>query len=59
MADYAVVDAAIHYEYEAMSFAINATNLFNKRYVAACVDGDSGCYYGERLQVIGTVKYRW
>jgi iron complex outermembrane receptor protein len=59
VADYAVVDAAIHYDYEAMTFAINATNLFNKKYVAACVDGDSGCYYGERLQVIGTVKYRW
>jgi iron complex outermembrane receptor protein len=42
-----------------MTFAINATNLFNKKYVAACVDGDSGCYYGERLQVIGSVKYTW
>jgi iron complex outermembrane receptor protein len=56
---YVLADAAIHYDYEALSFAINATNLFDKKYVAACVDGDSGCYYGERLQVIGTVKYRW
>jgi iron complex outermembrane receptor protein len=57
--DYALVDAAIHYELEGMSFAVNATNLFNKKYVASCVDGFSGCYYGERLQVIGTAKYRW
>jgi iron complex outermembrane receptor protein len=57
--DYALVDAAIHYEFEAMTFAVNATNLFNKKYVAACTDGDSGCYFGERLQVIGSVKYRW
>ena len=59
VADYAVVDAAIHYDYEGMTFGVNATNLFNKKYVASCYDGDSGCYYGERLQVIGTVKYRW
>ena len=59
VADYAVVDAAIHYDYEPFSFAINATNLFNKRYVASCFGADSGCFYGERLQVTGTVKYRW
>jgi iron complex outermembrane receptor protein len=57
--DYALVDAAIHYDYAGMTFAVNATNLFNKKYVAACTDGDSGCYFGERLQVIGSVKYRW
>jgi len=50
--DYALPDMGL-------TVALFSTNLFNKKYVAACTDGDSGCYFGERLQVIGSVKYRW
>ena len=57
--DYVVVDAAIHYERKNLSFALNATNLFDNKYVASCFDAAAGCFYGEPLEVVGRVTYRW
>jgi iron complex outermembrane receptor protein len=57
-------DAAVHYDLAGLgpqlkgySLQVNASNLFDKTYVALCQD--NGCYYGLRRQVIATLRYRW
>ena len=62
---FALVDAAISYDFGAATpkmkgwkAALNATNLFDKEYVAAC-NGDTLCYYGDRRRVLGTLTYQW
>ncbi|HEV8389866.1 MAG TPA: TonB-dependent siderophore receptor [Dongiaceae bacterium] len=55
---YTLADAAIHYEWNSFKFALNASNIFDKAYVASCF-GETSCFYGERRTVLGTVTYRW
>jgi len=55
---YTLVDAAIRYDYKKFQFAINANNIFDRRYVSTCFSYQS-CYYGGRRSVIGTVTYKW
>ena len=57
--DFTLVDASLHYERGRFRVALNASNLFDTRYVASCYHAGAGCFYGERLQVLGTVTYRW
>lgn len=47
-------DAIIHYDTPGWRVAVNASNLFDKRYVARC-ESVSNCSYGAGRQVIGTV----
>ena len=56
---YTLFDATIHYEWKAFRFALNATNLFDKRYVASCYNVDVGCFYGEPQKILASVRYRW
>jgi iron complex outermembrane receptor protein len=56
--DYTLADAAIHYDWNDFRFAINATNVFDKTYVASCY-GETSCFYGERRTVIGSVTFKW
>jgi iron complex outermembrane receptor protein len=51
-------DAAVHYEWNNFRFAINASNIFDKEYIASCY-GPVSCFYGAGRQVLGTVTYRW
>ncbi len=44
-------------EFKGYSLQVNASNLFDKTYVALCQD--NGCYYGQRRQVLATLRYRW
>ncbi|WP_458094477.1 TonB-dependent siderophore receptor [Roseomonas sp. WA12] len=41
-----------------LTLAVNASNLADTRYVSRCA-GDTGCFYGNRLNVIGSISYRW
>ncbi|WP_420991990.1 TonB-dependent siderophore receptor [Cupriavidus sp. 30B13] len=41
-----------------VSLSVNATNLFNKRYVSTCISA-TGCYYGASRTVLGTVSYKF
>nr|WP_249780703.1 TonB-dependent siderophore receptor [Bradyrhizobium sp. dw_78] len=57
-------DAAVHYDFSALgpqfkgyTLQLNASNLFDKTYVALCQD--NGCYYGLRRQVMATLRYKW
>jgi iron complex outermembrane receptor protein len=53
---YTLVDAMIRYEIDNWRFAINATNLFDKYYVAYCY---TMCGIGRTRTILGTVSYRW
>ncbi|AYD03910.1 TonB-dependent siderophore receptor [Neorhizobium sp. NCHU2750] len=55
---YATFDAAIKYKVtKDVSLALNATNLFDRKYVATSYYGTE--YYGDRRKVVGTLKYSW
>lgn len=55
---YTLVDAALHYDWSQMRFALNASNLLDRSYVESCY-GDTVCSYGNRRNVIGSVRYSW
>lgn len=60
---YAVFDASLRYDLEQMGFTgaemrLNATNLFDKTYVASCLEL-ANCYYGEERTVTATLRYRF
>lgn len=46
-------DAALHYDIPGWRFAINGSNIFDKRYAGRCTP--QGCFFGQTRQVIGTV----
>jgi iron complex outermembrane recepter protein len=58
-------DGALHYDFPSDSgllhgarLQINASNIGNRAYVASCYATD-GCYYGSKLSIYGTMRYRW
>jgi iron complex outermembrane recepter protein len=53
-----LVDAAVHYDIRNWRFAVNASNLFNRQYIAYCTSSTQ-CYYGSDRSVIGTARYQW
>lgn len=62
---YTLFDAAVKYDLSALdvrlkgaALAVNATNIADNTYVAAC-DADTVCYYGIGRTVIGRLKYQW
>jgi iron complex outermembrane receptor protein len=63
--DYALVDASVRYDlgklgeaFDGYSVSVTARNLFDKEYIPACSFYE-GCFYGDRRNVIGTIKYTW
>ncbi|MFT3812852.1 MAG: TonB-dependent siderophore receptor [Acidovorax sp.] len=54
---YLLFDAMLSYTNGPWKFALNATNLTNKTYVASCAL--YACFYGEPRKIIGTATYRW
>lgn len=55
---YTTVDAAISYKVtKDVTLAVNATNLFDRKYIATSYYGTE--YYGDRRKVVGTLKYSW
>lgn len=55
---YTLLDAAVHYETGPWRFAVNASNLTDKEYIAGCYDA-TRCIYGNGRTVLGTASYRW
>lgn len=49
-----LADAVVRYDTGDWRFAVNATNLFDKRYAGRCT-GPVGCFFGQARQVIATV----
>ena len=56
--DYTLFDAFARYVWKATEFQVSATNVFDKTFVAVCTSA-SYCNYGNAVQLIGTVRYRW
>ena len=52
-------DAQVHYVRDGWRFAINATNVADRHYVASCISTGSGCYYGDARRVIASASYKW
>lgn len=47
-------DATLHYDIPGWRFAVNGSNIFDKRYAGRCT-GPTSCFFGQSRQVIGTV----
>ncbi|MPZ19630.1 MAG: TonB-dependent siderophore receptor [Luteitalea sp.] len=53
-----LVDALFAFDHGPWRYAVNASNLFDKSYIATCIDrGD--CWYGNRRKVAVTAAYRY
>jgi iron complex outermembrane recepter protein len=62
---YTLFDMAVHYDLSyldpklrGVKLAINATNLFDKYYVATCTSLNA-CYLGSGRTVTGSIRYTW
>ncbi|SMG53476.1 TonB-dependent siderophore receptor [Paraburkholderia susongensis] len=55
---YTLYDAAVHYDLRDWRFAINATNIFDRRYVGGC-QSSAVCIYGNPRTVIASARYNW
>ena len=53
-----LVDAIIHYDTPEWRFAVNGSNILDKKYVARC-SGSVGCTYGAGESVIATLTRRF
>jgi iron complex outermembrane receptor protein len=51
-------DATLHYDLPGWRFAINGSNIFDKRYAGRCT-GPTSCFFGQSRQVIGTVTKKF
>lgn len=47
-------DATLHYDIPGWRFAINGSNIFDKRYAGRC-NGPMGCFFGQARQIIATI----
>lgn len=56
--DVTLFDALAEVNWQKWSFALNATNLFDKRYYSACL-GRGDCFMGSERNVFGTLSYRF
>lgn len=54
---FTLVDAALHYDQGPWRFALNASNLLNKRYVSSRAYGNY--FLGAERSVVLSAKYRW
>ncbi|HVI51865.1 MAG TPA: TonB-dependent siderophore receptor [Candidatus Sulfotelmatobacter sp.] len=60
---YTIFDASLRYDLEAVGahgaeFRLNATNLFDKSYIASCYN-TTWCYWGEERTITGTLSYKF
>lgn len=58
---YTVVDAMLRYEFtpgRGLALSLNASNLFDKQYVASCYSM-MGCQYGQGRTMYATMEYAW
>lgn len=62
---FVLVDALVGYDFgslgqqwDGLSFAVNASNLLDKRHIASCFFNNS-CYFGASRTVVGTLRMNW
>jgi len=55
---YTLWDGLVSYRRGAWTYSLNASNLFDKEYIATSLSrGDS--WFGFRRKIVGSVAYRW
>ncbi len=54
-----VFDAALSFKRENYELSLNASNLFDKEYVASCFNDSFGCFYAEGRRVMAKATVRW
>ncbi len=55
-----VFDAAVNYKIrDNLALAVNATNLFDKEYISQIDSFSKATFYGDRRQVMATLRYTW
>jgi iron complex outermembrane recepter protein len=57
--DATVFDAALFYTKDQYELSVNASNLFDRDYVASCGNRSFGCFYAEGRRVTGKATVRW
>ena len=55
---YTLWDAALHYDVAQWRLQVNAANLADKKYIAAC-NSAAWCYYGYPRTVTATARFQW
>lgn len=55
---YTLYDAALHYDSRNWRFSLNATNLFDRRYISGC-QSYSVCGFGNERTVLASANYHW
>lgn len=58
VSDYVLFDAQVHYTYQNWRFAVNATNLADRRFVSSC-QTQNACFYGDARRVVASIGYKW
>ncbi|CAB4047481.1 Ferrichrome outer membrane transporter/phage receptor [Paraburkholderia phenoliruptrix] len=58
IASYTVYDAALHYDTRNWRLALNAANLFDRRYVSGC-QSYAVCVFGNERTVLASARYNW
>ena len=63
---YTLFDALLRYDLgkavprlDGVTLGVNATNLFDKKYLTSCFANYGWCWYGQRRTVQGTIGFRW
>jgi len=61
---YTVFDGMMRYNLRQMgldnvTLGLNATNVFDKKYLTSCYAAYSWCWYGNRRTVTGTIAFTW
>lgn len=59
---YTLADASVFYGIQGWRIALDANNLFDKRYTAACTGSSTNaeyCYFGEGRRVMLNASYKW
>ncbi len=56
---YTLFDAAVRYDFNRnWQLSVNASNLFDRKYVSSCLSA-STCYYGPGRLVLANIRYSW
>jgi iron complex outermembrane recepter protein len=51
-------DATLHYDLPGWRFAVNGSNIFDKRYAGRC-SGASSCFFGAAREITGTITKKF
>lgn len=54
---YSLIDATVSYRWKDLKAQLAVSNLIDESYVTTCSGGDYFCWYGNRRNVIASLRY--